>query len=222
MATLLHLDSSVFPTEGSASRAVTAAFRDAWLAEHPEGTVVYRDLNADPVPHFDAVAASAGSVDPAEHTPAQKAAAALRAELVEELEAADAVLIGAPMYNFTIPSTLKTWLDQVIIMGRTAGAQQSIAGTPVTVVASRGGAYGPGTPREGFEFVQNYLEAVFGVFGAELDFIVPELTLAHANPAMADLVPLAEKSRAAAFEAAATKGKALAVRHTDSAAPSRS
>ncbi|MEV0260574.1 NAD(P)H-dependent oxidoreductase [Streptomyces sp. NPDC050617] len=222
MATLLHIDSSVFPAESSASRTVTAAFRDAWLAEHPDGTVVYRDLDAAPVPHFDAVAASAGSVDPAERTPAQQAAAALRTELVEELEAADAILIGAPMYNFTIPSTLKSWLDQVIIMGRTAGDKQPIAGTPITVVASRGGSYAPGTPREGFEFVQNYLEKVFTMFGAEVDFIVPELTLAHVNPAMADLVPLAEKSRAAALEAAAAKGRELAARHADSAAQPQS
>ncbi|KOG91208.1 FMN-dependent NADH-azoreductase [Streptomyces varsoviensis] len=222
MATLLHIDSSLFPDGTSVSRSVTAAFRDAWLAEHPEGTVVHRDLSANPLPHFDAAASSAGSVDPAEHTPEQKAAAALRTELVEELEAADAVVIGAPMYNFTIPSTLKAWLDQVFIIGRTAGSEQSIAGVPVTVVASRGGSYAPGTPREEFEFVQNYLEKIFTSLGVELDFIVPELTLAKANPAMADLIPLAEKSRAEAFEAAAAKGKAIAAAHAESTAATRS
>jgi FMN-dependent NADH-azoreductase len=82
----------------------------------------------------------------------------LRAELASELEAADAVLIGAPMYNFTIPSTLKAWLDQVIVVGHNAGPDGPVACTPVTVVASRGGSYAPGTPREDYEFVQNYLE----------------------------------------------------------------
>ncbi|MGK5628463.1 FMN-dependent NADH-azoreductase [Streptomyces sp. URMC 123] len=212
MATLLHLDSSAFAT-GSASRDVTAAFRAAWEEQHPEGTVIHRDLAADPLPHLAADAILAGFADPAGHTPEQRAAFALREELIGELERADAVLIGAPMYNFTIPSTLKAWLDHVIVMGRTAGDRPSAAGTPVTVVASRGGSYGPGTPREGYEFVQNYLEKVLGdMLGMEVDFIVPELTLARTTPAMAGLVELADASREKAHEDAVAKGKALAAR----------
>ena len=112
-------------------------------------------------------------------------------KLIEELEQADAVLIGAPMYNFSIPSTLKAWLDNVILLGRTAGEAPSAQGTPVTVIASRGGSYAPGTPREGYEFVQNYLESVLkGTLGLDVDFIVPELTMAPRNPAMSELVPL--------------------------------
>jgi FMN-dependent NADH-azoreductase len=215
MATLLHLDSSAFPRSASASRTVTAAFRDAWKEQHPEGTVIYRDLAANPAPHIDQLSFSAAVTDPATHTPEQAAAFAERVKLIEELEQADAVLIGAPMYNFTIPSTLKTWLDQVIMMGRTAGATSSVKGTPVTIVASRGGGYSPGTPRESFEYVQRYLEAVFTeIFGAEVDFIVSELTLAHSVPAMKDLIPLAEESRTKALDDAATKAKALAERLT--------
>ncbi|MFE2156301.1 FMN-dependent NADH-azoreductase [Streptomyces lydicus] len=211
MATLLLIDSSVFPEGGSASRSVTAAFRTAWEEQHPDGTVIHRDLAADPLPHLDGVAASAGFSDPATHTPEQQAAFALRVELAEELERADAVVIAAPMYNFTIPSTLKAWLDQVIIMGRTAGETPSAKGTPVTVVASRGGSYAPGTPREPFEYVQNYLEAVLnGGMGLDVDFIVPELTMAPSNPAMAELVPLYETSREKALQEAATKAKTLA------------
>ncbi|MEU3713081.1 FMN-dependent NADH-azoreductase [Streptomyces catenulae] len=213
MATLLHLDSSVFPEEGSASRAVTAAFRAAWEAEHPEGTVIYRDLAADPLPHLDGTAAAAGFSDPATHTPEQRTAFALRTRLAEELEQADAVVIGAPMYNFTIPSTLKAWLDQTIIMGRTAGAEPSAKGTPVTVVASRGGSYAPGTPREGSDFVQNYLQTVLGdAFGLDVTFVVPELTMAPANPAMSDLIPLYEASREKALAEATAKGRETAAR----------
>ncbi|MCF3178261.1 NAD(P)H-dependent oxidoreductase [Streptomyces sioyaensis] len=213
MATLLLIDSSVFPEGGSASRSVTAAFRKAWEEQHPDGTVIHRDLAADPLPHLDAVGASAGFSDPATHSPEQQAAFALRVELAEELEQADAIVIGAPMYNFTIPSTLKAWLDQVILMGRTSGEQPSAKGTPVTVVASRGGSYAPGTPREPFEYVQNYLEAVLGGgLGLEVDFIVPELTMAPNNPAMAELVPLYETSRDKAHEDAKAKAKALAER----------
>ncbi|MEV5485363.1 MULTISPECIES: FMN-dependent NADH-azoreductase [Streptomyces] len=213
MATLLLIDSSVFPEGGSASRSVTAAFRKAWEEQHPDGTVIHRDLAADPLPHLDAVGASAGFSDPATHSPEQQAAFALRVELAEELEQADAIVIGAPMYNFTIPSTLKAWLDQVILMGRTSGEQPSAKGTPVTVVASRGGSYAPGTPREPFEYVQNYLEAVLsGGLGLDVDFIVPELTMAPNNPAMAELVPLYETSRDKAHEDAKAKAKALAER----------
>ncbi|MEV6025701.1 NAD(P)H-dependent oxidoreductase [Streptomyces sp. NPDC052036] len=213
MATLLHLDSSVSPTSASASRSVTDTFRKAWEEQHPEGTVIYRDLSADPVPHITADAHSAGFADPAAHTPEQAAAFAERVRLIEELERADAVLIGAPMYNFSIPSTLKAWLDNVILFGRTAGENPSAKGTPVTVVASRGGSYAPGTPRESFEYVQNYLTAVLGdALGLDVDFIVPELTMAPYNPAMAELVPLFEASRERALQEAAAKAKALAER----------
>src|SRR5690349_19845747 len=191
MATLLHIDSSVFPGEASSSRSVTDAFRRAWEEQHPQGTVIYRDLAAAPVPHITADAWSAGYAAPCEHTPEQSAAFAARVKLIEELEQADAVLIGAPMYNYSIPSTLKAWLDNVILLGRTAGETPSVQGTPVTVVASRGGSYAPGTPRAGYEFVQNYLEAVLrGTLGLDVDFIVPELTMAPRNPAMSELIPL--------------------------------
>ncbi|WP_327305594.1 NAD(P)H-dependent oxidoreductase [Streptomyces sp. NBC_01298] len=209
MVTLLHLDSSLNPA-GSTSRAVTAAFRKAWQEENPEGTVVYRDLAAEPVPHLDGLAVSAAYADPSTHTPEQAAAFAERLKLVEELEGADAVLIGAPMYNFSIPSTLKAWLDQVIVVGRTAGPESPLKGLPVTVVASRGGSYAPGAPRAGMEFATNYLEGVLTeMFGAEVDFIVPELTLAASVPAMAGLIPLAEASYAQALADAESKGKSL-------------
>ncbi|MGW7419691.1 FMN-dependent NADH-azoreductase [Streptomyces sp. NPDC054813] len=213
MATLLHIDSSLMPGEASASRAVTEAFRTAWEEQHPDGTVIYRDLAANPVPHITAASHSAGFVDPAAHSPEQAAAFADRVRLIEELERADAILIGAPMYNFTIPSTLKAWLDNVVLFNRTMGENPSAKGTPVTVVASRGGSYAPGTPREPFEYVQNYLSAVLADgLGLEVDFIVPELTMAPQNPAMADLVPLYEASRDRALQEAADKAKDLAGR----------
>jgi FMN-dependent NADH-azoreductase len=211
MATLLHIDSSVFPGEASSSRSVTDAFRKAWQEQHPQGTVIYRDLAASPVPHITADAWSAGYAAPREHTPEQSAAFAARVQLIEELEQADAVLIGAPMYNYSIPSTLKAWLDNVLLLGRTAGPTPSAQGTPAVVVASRGGSYAPGTPREGYEFVQNYLKAVLqSTLGLDLDFIVPELTMAPRNPAMSELVPLYETSRERAFQDATAKAKQLA------------
>jgi FMN-dependent NADH-azoreductase len=200
---MLHIDSSIWPAAASASRDVAATFRKEWEAAHPDGTVVYRDLTSDPLPHLDADAYAAG----ADH--------ALRSQLISELEEADVVLIGAPMYNFTIPSTLKAWLDHVIQTGRTVGVEDSkIAGTPAVVIASRGGGYGPGTPRESYEFVTTYLEKVLGPGGLDLDvtFIVPELTLAPIVPAMADLIGLSKASKAKAHEDAAAKAKLLAAK----------
>lgn len=212
MPTLLHLDSSAFH-EPSISREVTAIFRREWEARHPDGTVIYRDLAKDPVPHLTADGIIGGAAPADTHTPEQAAAAALRAELADELERADAILIGTPMYNFTIPSTLKAWLDQVIITGRTGAGGGSAAGKPVTVVAARGGGYGPGTPRESFEFVTTYLEKVLtGMLSLEVEFIVPELTLAATSPAMASLVDAAEASRAEAAQSAVQKAKTLAER----------
>lgn len=198
MATLLHIDSSVFPGEASASRSVAAVFRRTWQEQHPDGTVIHRDLAADPVPHITADG----------YRRRDSAAFGVRLALIEELERADAVLIGAPMYNYAIPSTLKAWLDNVILLGRTSGESPSTLGKPVTVIASRGGSYEPGTPREGFEFVRNYLEATLGgSLGLEVDFIVPQLTMAPRNPAMAGLIPLYEASRERALEEAVMKAK---------------
>ncbi|MFF7202224.1 FMN-dependent NADH-azoreductase [Streptomyces sp. NPDC008141] len=213
MATLLHIDSSVLPGKASASRAVADAFRTAWQEQHPQGTVIYRDVAADPVPHITADAHTAGFTAPSDRTPEQSAAFAARVKLIEELEQADAVLIGAPMYNFSIPSTLKAWLDNVILPGRTAGENPSAQGTPVTVVASRGGSYAPGTPREGCEFVQNYLGVLLREsLGLEPEFIVAELTMAPRNPAMSELIPLYRASRERAFADATTRAKELAER----------
>ncbi|MES4907093.1 MULTISPECIES: NAD(P)H-dependent oxidoreductase [unclassified Streptomyces] len=214
MPTLLHIDSSLFPVDASTSRAVTATFRKEWEAQNPDGTVIYRDLAAEPLPHLDGLAAAAGFTPAEQRTPELEAAFALRDTLASELERADAVVLGAPMYNFTIPSSLKAWLDHVIIAGRTSMAQPStVAGTPTVVVASRGGGYGPGTPRESFEFVLNYLDkALTDMLSLDVEFIVPELTLARTNPAMADLIELSDASKAKAHEEAASKAKALTAR----------
>ncbi|MEY9932857.1 FMN-dependent NADH-azoreductase [Catenulispora sp. GP43] len=214
MATLLHIDASLFPGEASASRTVTAAFADAWREAHPDGTVVHRDLAADPLPHIDALTVSAAFSDPATHTEAQAAAHAARLALVEEAEAADAIVIGAPMYNFGLASSLKAWIDHVILAGRTLGeGTQSLAGKPVVIVASRGGSYEPGTPREDMEFVKNYLASVLSAhLGITPEFITIQLTLAASNPAMADLIPLAEQSRAEALAQADAKARELALR----------
>ncbi|MCX4747629.1 NAD(P)H-dependent oxidoreductase [Kitasatospora sp. NBC_01287] len=212
MPTLLHIDSSAL-TEGSVSREVAATFAREWQEAHPDGTVVYRDLGVSPVPHLSGTAISAQFTPAEQRTPEQHAEVAVREELIAELEQADAVLIGAPMYNFSVPSSLKAWLDQVVWMGRTGGEGGSVAGKPLTVVASRGGAYGEGTPRAEYEFLVSYLEKAFtGLLGMEVDFVVAEMTLARVNPALAQYIEHADASRAQAHTDAAAKARALVER----------
>jgi FMN-dependent NADH-azoreductase len=215
MATLLHIDSSAFPGEASTSRIVTYAFRTAWEEEHPAGTVIYRDLAKNPSPHITADAFAAGSVDPATHTEKQAAGFAHRLELIQELEGADAVVIGAPMYNFGIPSSLKAWFDNVILLGRTARAENSkLKGVPVTVVSSRGGTYAPGTPMAPNEHVLNYLESVLTFLEMDPHFIVADLTGARNMPDMEQLISLGDESRSRALEQAASRAREIAARHT--------
>ncbi|MFJ8111852.1 FMN-dependent NADH-azoreductase [Streptomyces sp. NPDC096132] len=213
MATLLHIDTSL-NAETSHSRAVTAAFRRTWESEHPRNTVIYRDLDADPVPHLQAAAYYAGFVPTADRSPGERAAFALRAELIEEAERADVILLSAPMYNYSIPSTLKAWLDHVFAVGRTAMTEHpSLAGKPAVVVTSRGGSYQEGTPQHGNDYVQSYLRQALGTgLGMDVTFIVPELTVAPTVPAMADLVPLFEASRTASLAAAESRAKELVMR----------
>jgi FMN-dependent NADH-azoreductase len=213
MATLLHIDTSL-NGENSHSRTVTAAFRRAWESENPLSSVIYRDLDADPLPHLRAPAYYAGYTTPADQSPEERAAFALRAELIEEAESADVILLGAPMYNYAIPSTLKAWIDHVFAVGRTSMTEHpSLAGKPAIVVTSRGGSYQEGTPQHGNDYVQTYLQQALGAgLGLDVTFIVPELTLAPTVPAMADLVPLYETSRSDSLAAAESHAKKLAVR----------
>ncbi|MEU6145224.1 NAD(P)H-dependent oxidoreductase [Streptomyces sp. NPDC047081] len=213
MATLLHIDTSI-NGENSTSRAVTAAFRHTWETEHPNGTVIYRDLDAAPIPHLRAPAYYAGYTPAADRSPAERAAFALRAELIEEAERADVILLGAPMYNYTIPSTLKAWLDHVFAVGRTAMTEHpSLAAKPAVVVTSRGGSYQEEARQHGNDYLQGYLRQLLGTgLGLDVSFIAPELTLAPNVPAMADLVPLYEASRDASLAAAESRARELVVR----------
>lgn len=208
MPTLLHIDTSL-NGDASVSREVTRVFREAWLEQHPGGTVVYRDLAAEPLPHVTGLAYHTQFTPPEERTPEQQAAFAARDELTSELESADAVVIGAPLYNYTIPSALKAWLDNVIILGRTTYSEPTtVEGKPVTVVSSRGGSYASGTPMAGKDFNEPYLtHTLGGAMKMQVGFVIPELTIAHVNPAMAHLVDKAVESRAKALDDARAAAK---------------
>ncbi len=150
--------------------------------------MTYRDLAADPVAHLDEDGYTTPVIDPARCTPAQAEARALGEVLAGELVAADAVVIGVPLYNFSVPSTLKAWTDRSVVPGLTLGEDYSgaLGGRTVAVISARGGGYGPGTPRHGWDHREPWLRHLFAHLGVtDMVFIDAELTLARESPAMA-------------------------------------
>lgn len=212
MTRLLHIDSSV-RDQGSHSRDVAAIFRHAFDDALPTARVTYRDLATAPPPHLiDAVAAS--MISSAERSSDQRRALTIQDELIEEFLAADAYLVSMPMYNYSVPSTIKAWIDHLMVPDRIMtpdGVASPIQDRPITVVASFGGGYGPGTPKEDWDFLRPYLNKIFvDTMGMNLTIIDVELTNSICVPNLAHLLPLHEHSRAAAVLQAAEQAEAVA------------
>ncbi|MCA1415620.1 NAD(P)H-dependent oxidoreductase [Bradyrhizobium sp. NBAIM20] len=171
---LLHIDSSVLGPH-SVSRQVSAAIVDRLRQATPSLQVVYRDLTETPLAHLSGshLAAAQGAAAPAELAPDLAASAAA----LEEFLSADIVVIGAPMYNFTIPTQLKAWIDRILVVGKTfkygaAGPEGLAGGKRVIVAVSRGGYYGAETPYAAGEHLETYLRWVFGFIGiTNVEFI---------------------------------------------------
>ncbi|HVH81223.1 MAG TPA: FMN-dependent NADH-azoreductase [Stellaceae bacterium] len=167
---LLHIDSSI-SGEGSASRQLSAAVVAALTRAMPDLEVVRRDLDAEPIPHLDS--RRLPTVRPANAPEgAIGIADAEGAGALDEFLAADVVVIGAPMYNFTIPSQLKAWIDRIVIAGKTfryseTGPVGLAGGKRVIIASSRGGLYAPGMPFEANDFQEKYLHAIFAFIGVE-------------------------------------------------------
>jgi FMN-dependent NADH-azoreductase len=203
MAHLLHIDSSV-QGDQSVSRRLTVRAAERWRAAHPGGTVTYRDLATDPIPHLDAAAGLARMVPADQRTPAQEASFALSVELIDEIKRADTILLGLPLYNFGPPSTVKAWVDHIVAPGLSIDAETGaglLGDTDFVVLSSRGGGYGAGTPREGWDHNEAWLPHAVSLTGLEPRFITAELTMADVNPAMAELRPLAAESLNSALSA---------------------
>ncbi|HSZ52131.1 MAG TPA: NAD(P)H-dependent oxidoreductase [Caulobacteraceae bacterium] len=160
---LLHIDSGITGT-ASVSRQISAAVVQSLKAANPSLEVVYRDLEANPLPHLN----GAGLPSLAESDP------------LAEFLAADIVVIGAPMYNFGIASQLKAWFDRVLVAGKTFrytqnGPEGLAAGKRVIIASARGGAYADGAPAAVMDFHEPYLRALFGFVGVpDVEFIRAE------------------------------------------------
>ena len=165
---LLHINSSILG-QGSVSRTLSAEVTAAQRASHPDIEVTYRDLATDPIGHLTgthlAAFQGAAPADPAVQQDVVAGQAAL-----DEFLAADIVVVGAPMYNFGVPSQLKAWIDRIAVAGKTfrytENGPEGLAGNKKIIVASsRGGFYGPGSPSAPLEHQESYLRGVFGFFG---------------------------------------------------------
>jgi FMN-dependent NADH-azoreductase len=196
MPILLHIDSS--PLYGrSVSRELTAAFVTQWKASHPDGRVVERDLNATAISPITAEWVAAVYAPGEARTPEQSELLALSDSLLAELEQADEYVIGVPMHNFSVPSVLKLWIDQIARVGRTFsysdGAPKGlIVGKKATFIIATGGIYDAQTQMASFNFVEPYLRSVFGFLGLkDATFLTAggTATLSHGKDRDAFLAP---------------------------------
>ncbi|WP_433661326.1 FMN-dependent NADH-azoreductase [Nocardia sp. CA-128927] len=213
MSTLLHLDASA--RTRSISRELSAVFADAWRAENPDGVYRYRDLAADPVPFIDeawtelcdAVLAQETTdlrrLSELVRTPKQAVAWSIVETLLAEVLAADVILIGTPMYNYSIPAALKAWLDQVTFPRMSLGHRRFVVAT------ARGGAYSPGAPKAAYDYQERFLRDFFAGHFAVQDtvFINAELANARQDPALAHLRGKHDESYALALETARNLAK---------------
>lgn len=192
MTQILRIDSSV-RTEGSHSRELADIWQAAWLKRHPDDKVVYRDLAKKPVPHITNAMLKATDVGMAanDRTDEMKAAIALSDELVDEFLAADRLLMSVPMYNFSIPSSLKAYIDQIVRVGRTFAfePEQGFYGLakdkPTFIAVAYGGAGYRDAGYRSLNFVEPYLEGLLSFLGIQsVTFLAIEGTAI--DPAIAE------------------------------------
>jgi FMN-dependent NADH-azoreductase len=174
--TLLKIDSSPMG-DRSVSRRLTAEFAKTWTKAHPSGTVISRDLTTSNIPVVNASWAAAAHTPEDARTTEQKKGLAVSDMLIAELEKADEYVFGVPMHNFSIPSTLKLWIDQVVRAGKTfaygaTGVKGLLTGKKATLVMASGGVYDQGSATESLNFITPYLRTIFGFIGiTDVNFI---------------------------------------------------
>jgi FMN-dependent NADH-azoreductase len=173
----------------SVSRHLTASFVKDWTAKHPEGTVVTRDVANSGLTPITAAWVGAAYTPPDLLTAEQKEVLAKSDELLGEIFAADEWVLGVSMHNFSVPSTLKMWIDQTVRRGKTfgygpTGPKGLLEGKKLTILIATGGDYTPGGPAAGYNFAEPYLRAVFGFLGVtDVSVITAGGTSALMNPA---------------------------------------
>lgn len=199
MKTLLFLTSSLFG-ENSKSGQVAGEFVSAWKADNLASSVILRDL-ASTVPHLTGEHLGAWMTAPAERSERQQALAGESDPLIDEVEAADVIVIAAPMYNFSIPSTLKAWLDHITRAGRTfhyteKGPEGLLKNKKVFVFTARGGVYTGDSPAKPYDFQEPYLRAILGLNGlTDVSFVHVEAQKMSPDAAEAALANARARAR---------------------------
>lgn len=178
MATLLVINSSPRGNR-SVSRQLTSAFASTWLQHHPDGRVLHRDLRDTPTPHLDDSWINAAKLPSSERTDAQRRLLAHSDELIAELQAADHFVFGVPMYNYTVPSTLKSYIDHVIRSGVTVryaegGLVTLLKAKAATAITASSGSFREGSPLETWNFLAPYLKKVLGLLAFDVEVITVE------------------------------------------------
>ena len=166
---LLHVDSSILATS-SVSRQLTAEVVEQWRKIHPDTVVEYLDLAVNAPNHFSADTLGIKTGIQAEPTQAQRLENAVSEQLVSQFLASDVIVVGAPLYNFSIPTQLKSWIDRLAQPGRTfsysdKGPAGLATGKTVIVASSRGGIYSASEGGQAMEHQESYLKVIFGFFG---------------------------------------------------------
>lgn len=175
---VLHIDSGILG-DHSVSRRLTAAIAAQLKSDHPEATIVYRDLVAEPAAHLSGAHLMAANARPEDVDAKLAAEVADGAKILEQFLAADTVIIGAPMYNFSLPSQLKAWIDRIAVSGKTfryseSGPEGLAGGKKIIVVSTRGGHYSEG-PAAAMDHQESYLKAVLGFLGVtDIEFVRAE------------------------------------------------
>jgi FMN-dependent NADH-azoreductase len=214
--TLFRLDASI-RTDGSASREIADIVEAKWLDAHPGDQVERRHIGVDVLPADAWAHAVSGSFTPAaDRTPEQAGAVALATALVDELVSADAILLAVPLYNFGVSQHIKTWIDLITTDPRASAAGAPLlAGQRVVLATVRGGAYGAGTPREGWDHSTPYLRRILAdVWGADLTVVEREFTLVGVNPALDAFTDAAASMHATALDEAREAGRAFSLAST--------
>ncbi|APW43827.1 FMN-dependent NADH-azoreductase [Rhodoferax saidenbachensis] len=212
---LLHIDSSILAAN-SVSRQLTRDIVNQWTASHPGTTVDYLDLAVNTPSHLSAESLGFRLPAGSDLSDVQKRENAVSEALVSQFLAADVIVVGAPLYNFTIPSQLKAWIDRVAQVGRTfayteKGPQGLAGGKTVIVASTRGGVYSTSEGGRAMEHQESYLQTVFGFFGiTDVRFVRAEgIAMGDAKKAEA-LASAAVEALAATREAANQSKAALA------------
>lgn len=174
--TLLEVDSSPLGA-GSVSRQLAREFVRIWKNANPDGRVVTRDLNATEIAPIDAAWIAAAYTPEEQQTPAQRALLKQSEQLIAELKSADEYVFGVPMHNFSVPSVLKLWIDQIARVNKTfsyatGNPEGLLKGKKATVLVSSGGKYDQGTAMASWNFVEPYLRTVLAFLGvSDVSFI---------------------------------------------------